>query len=76
MPPSCPGSVSGVWRTAQRTIRNSAQIGIFRITISQMKVQVVTHSIVYPVADPHKLRIRQSGLAARRLQGRVFAAWR
>jgi hypothetical protein len=44
MPPSCPGAVSGVWRTAQRTIKNSATIGIFRITISQMNVQVVTHS--------------------------------
>jgi len=42
MPPSNPGSVSGVWRTAQRTIRNSATIGIFRMTISQMNVQVVT----------------------------------
>jgi hypothetical protein len=42
MPPSSPGSLSGVWRTAQRTIRYSAQIGILRMTISQMNVQVVT----------------------------------
>jgi hypothetical protein len=42
MPPSCPGAVSGVWRTAQRTIRKSATIGIFRIAISQMKVQTST----------------------------------
>ena len=42
MPPSCPGAVSGVWRTAQRTIRNRATIGIFSRTISQMKVQAST----------------------------------
>jgi hypothetical protein len=33
---------SGVWRTAQRTIRKSATIGIFKITINQMKVQAST----------------------------------
>jgi len=44
---------------AQRTIRNSAQIGIFRITISQMKVQVVTPPpIVYREADPYKSPMR------------------
>jgi hypothetical protein len=42
MPPSIPGSVSGVWRTAQRTIANRATIGIFNSTISQMNVQSVT----------------------------------
>jgi hypothetical protein len=42
MPPSFPGSVSGVWRTAQRTIANSAPIGTLRMTINQMNVQVVT----------------------------------
>jgi hypothetical protein len=33
---------SGVWRTAQRTIRKRATIGIFKKTISQMKVQAST----------------------------------
>ena len=33
---------SGAWRTAQRTIRKSATIGIFRNTINQMKVQAST----------------------------------
>ena len=33
--------------TAQRTIRNSATIGIFRMTISQMKVHVVTRGRSY-----------------------------
>jgi hypothetical protein len=42
MPPSSSGAISGVWPTAQRTRRNSATIGIFNKTISQMKVQVVT----------------------------------
>ena len=32
----------GDWRTAQRTSKKSATIGIFSKTISQMKVQVVT----------------------------------
>ena len=36
------GRLSGVWPTAQRTIMNSATIGIFSRTISQMNVQVVT----------------------------------
>jgi hypothetical protein len=47
MPPSWSSSGSGVWRTAQRTIKNSATIGTFRITISQMNVQVVTPSRSY-----------------------------
>ena len=34
--------LSGGCRTAHRTSRNSATIGIFNKTISQMKVQVVT----------------------------------
>ena len=34
---------------AQRTIMNSATIGIFRITNSQMKVQVDTHQNFIPV---------------------------
>jgi hypothetical protein len=42
MPPSPPAAGSGVWRTAQRTSRKSATIGIFSRNISQMKVQVVT----------------------------------
>jgi hypothetical protein len=42
MPPSLPGSGSGVWRTAHRTSRKSATMGIFRITINQMKVQAST----------------------------------
>jgi len=42
MPPSCSDAISGVWLTAQRTIRNSPTIGIFNRTISQMNVQVVT----------------------------------
>jgi len=41
MPPSSSVVASGS-RTAQRTNRNSATIGIFKKTISQMKVQVVT----------------------------------
>jgi len=41
MPPSCSGASSGA-RTAHRTSRNSATIGIFNKTINQMKVQVVT----------------------------------
>jgi hypothetical protein len=42
MPPSSPVAVSGVWRTAQRTIKNSATIGIFKKNINQMKVHVST----------------------------------
>lgn len=42
MPPSPPGAVSGVWRTAQRTIKNSATMGIFKKNINQMKVHVST----------------------------------
>jgi hypothetical protein len=42
MPPSCPGAASSGARTAQRTSKKSATIGIFNKTISQMKVQVVT----------------------------------
>src|ERR1700753_2336626 len=42
MPPSPSPAVSGVWRTAQRTIRNRPTIGIFRKTISHRKVQVST----------------------------------
>jgi hypothetical protein len=42
IPPSSPLAVSGVWRTAQRTIRKSATIGIFKNTINQMKVQAST----------------------------------
>lgn len=42
MPPSPSGAASGVCRTAQRTSRKSATIGIFSRNISQMKVQVVT----------------------------------
>jgi hypothetical protein len=42
MPPSLPGSLSGVWRTAQRTIMKRATIGTLRITINQMNVHVVT----------------------------------
>ena len=38
----------GVCLTAQRTIRNSATIGIFRKTISQMKVQRPRRPIIYP----------------------------
>jgi hypothetical protein len=38
MPPSAPGAVSGVWRTAQRTIKNNPTIGILRKTISQTNV--------------------------------------
>jgi hypothetical protein len=38
IPPSCSGAVSGVCRTAQRTIKKSATIGIFKKTISQTKV--------------------------------------
>jgi hypothetical protein len=48
MPPFSSGAGSGTARTAQRTSRNSATIGIFRKTISQMKVQVSTTSIVLP----------------------------
>jgi len=46
-------AVSGVWRTAQRTIKNSATIGIFKKAISQMKVHMSTRSIVYPPASGH-----------------------
>jgi len=46
MPPSSPGSISGVWPIAQRTSMNSATTGIFRKTISQMKDQVSTRTIV------------------------------
>jgi hypothetical protein len=42
MPPSSPPVSSGVWRTAQRTIKKSATIGIFKNTINQMKVQAST----------------------------------
>jgi hypothetical protein len=42
MPPSSPGGLSGDWPTAQRTSRNSATIGIFRKTISQMNVHAST----------------------------------
>jgi uncharacterized membrane protein len=42
MPPSPPGAVSGVWRTAQRTIKNSATMGIFKKNINQMKVHAST----------------------------------
>jgi hypothetical protein len=42
MPPSLSPAVSGVCRTAHRTIRNSPTIGIFRKTISHRKVQVST----------------------------------
>ena len=42
MPPSSPGAVSGAWRTAHRTSRNSATIGSFRNTTSQMNVHVST----------------------------------
>jgi hypothetical protein len=44
---------------AQRTIMNSATIGIFRMTSSQMKVQVVTQLDFIPTRgsaqgrDPH-----------------------
>ena len=52
MPPSSPVAGSGAWRTAQRTIKNSATIGIFSRNISQMKVHASTPTIVYPVGDP------------------------
>ena len=52
MPPSSVGPVSGVWRTAHLTIRNSATIGIFRKTISQRKVHMLTVPIVYPAYGP------------------------
>jgi hypothetical protein len=42
IPPSCSEPASGGSRTAQRTIRKSATIGIFNKTISQMNVQAVT----------------------------------
>jgi len=38
------GAEAGDWRTAQRTIKKSATIGIFRKTMSQMKVQASTPS--------------------------------
>jgi hypothetical protein len=44
---------SGVARTAQRTIRNNATSGIFRISINQMKVQASTGSIVYRPRHPY-----------------------
>jgi len=53
MPPSPPVSDTGVWRTAQRTSRKSATIGIFRQNISQMNVQASTATIVYPVTADH-----------------------
>jgi hypothetical protein len=48
LPPSVCGSSSGTARTAQRTSINSATTGIFKMNISQMKVQVPTASIVLP----------------------------
>jgi hypothetical protein len=70
MPPSKPGSVSGVWRTAQRTIKNKAQIGIFRMTISQMNVQVVTPIDRIPgrgsVQAPDQALISRAAAVARR----------
>jgi len=56
MPPSSPAAGSGVWFTAQRTIRNSAIIGIFSIRTSQMKVHALTSQIVYPACDPYNPR--------------------
>jgi len=53
MPPSSPVAGSGVWRTAQRTSRKSATIGIFRQAMSQMKVHVSTAPIVYPPDATH-----------------------
>jgi hypothetical protein len=62
MPPSSPGAGSVVWRTAQRTIKNSATTGIFSSTISQMNVHASTHAIVYPRADPYKPRAQATPL--------------
>ena len=44
MPPSSAPAASGVCFTAQRTSSSSAMIGIFKNTISQMKVHVFTPS--------------------------------
>ena len=56
MPPSSSVAGSGPWRTAQRTIRNNPTIGIFKITISQMKVQAFTpHPIVLPIPTRRRL---------------------
>src|SRR5439155_12746915 len=66
MPPSSPVAGSGVWRTAQRTSRNSATIGIFRQAISQMKVHVSTAPIVYPAAAAHNPHPPSGGAAEMR----------
>ena len=44
MPPSSAPAASGVCLTAQRTSSSNAMIGIFKNTISQMKVHVFTPS--------------------------------
>jgi hypothetical protein len=46
MPPFSSGAISGVWRTAQRTIKKSATIGIFKKTISQTNVQASTPAML------------------------------
>jgi hypothetical protein len=48
--------VSGVCITAQRTSKNSATIGIFRIATNQMNVQAFTRAILYPAGHPYKPR--------------------
>ena len=64
MPPSSPVAGSGVWRTAQRTIRNSATIGIFSRNISQMKVQASTRVDRIPALAAHNPRRCAAAAAA------------
>jgi hypothetical protein len=49
--------VSGVCITAQRTSKNSATIGIFRIATNQMNVQAFTRTMLYPAGHPYKPRM-------------------
>ncbi len=52
MPPFSPLAGSGAWRTAQRTSRKRATIGIFKISINQTNVQASTFRSYTPLLLP------------------------
>ena len=70
IPPSSPLAGSVVWRTAQRTIKNSATTGIFSRNISQMNVHASTRADGIPARRPLQALRRRRPLGCGR--GRVF----